>query len=88
MRIPGYPGIFLRVGIFEKGGLRGICLKKNGTPRIAGCRFKSCQVQKLLNDLDVFGLGSLGGIFDFEADFLAFGKGFEAVTLNGSVMDE
>jgi hypothetical protein len=43
---------------------------------------------ELLNDLDVFGLGAFGRIFDFEADFLAFGQGLEAVTLDRSVMDE
>jgi len=34
------------------------------------------------------GLGAFGGIFDFEADSLAFGQGLEAVTLDRSVMDE
>ena len=50
--------------------------------------FSGTRSIKLLNDLDVFGLGAFGRIFDFEPDFLAFGQGLEAVTLNRSVMDE
>ena len=41
-----------------------------------------------LNDLDVFGLGALGCLFDLEAHPLAFSQGLKTIALNGCVMDE
>jgi hypothetical protein len=41
-----------------------------------------------LDDLDVFGFGALGGLFDFKRHSLTFFQGPESVPLNGAEMDE
>jgi hypothetical protein len=60
---------------------------KKGTRVFPGCLFLSYFFNEL-DDLDVLGLGSFGGLFDFKGHPLAFLQGSESVPLNGTEMDE
>jgi len=63
--------------------------KKTAPRFVSGRRCHEVRsANEILDDLDVFGFGAFGCLFDLKADSLAFSQGFEAFCLNGSVMDE
>jgi RNA polymerase-binding transcription factor DksA len=89
-RGPYPPGVGLLLHIGRRRGLTLFPLEKKAASRVwrDAAFFHGARSVDLLDDLDVLGLGAFGGVFDFEADFLAFRQGLKAVTLDCSVMDE